>query len=79
MGIKRCTNMAVLGANMPEYYLRIGLIMFFEEPITEEPLEKSIYLRIFIIICATLTFLLGIGPLSEYLLEIANEAAQSLL
>tara|TARA_B100001113_G_scaffold133943_1_gene109812 strand:- start:27761 stop:29449 length:1689 start_codon:yes stop_codon:yes gene_type:complete len=61
------------------YYLRIGLIMFFEEPVIQEPLEKSIYLRIFIIICATLTFLLGIGPLSEYLLEIASEAAQSLL
>ena len=61
------------------YYLRIGLIMFFEEPVVEEPLDKSIYLRITIIICAILTFLLGIGPLSEYLLNLVNEAAQSLL
>ena len=61
------------------YYLRIGLIMFFEEPVVDEPLDKSIYLRITIIICAILTFLLGIGPLSEYLLDLANEAAQSLL
>ena len=61
------------------YYLRIGLIMFFEEPVVEEPLDKSIYLRITIIICAILTFLLGIGPLSEYLLDLVNEAAQSLL
>ena len=53
--------------------------MFFEEPVIEEPPAKSIYLRIIIIICATFTILLGIGPLSEYLLEIANEAAQSLL
>ena len=61
------------------YYLRIGLIMFFEEPVVEKPLDKSIYLRITIIICAILTFLLGIGPLSEYLLDLVNEAAQSLL
>ena len=61
------------------YYLRIGLIMFFEEPVVDEPLDKSIYLRIIIIICAILTFLLGIGPLSEYLLDLVNEAAQSLL
>jgi NADH-quinone oxidoreductase subunit N len=61
------------------YYLRIGLIMFFEEPVVEEPIDKSIYLRITIIICAILTFLLGIGPLSEYLLDLVNEAAQSLL
>ena len=61
------------------YYLRIGLIMFFEEPVVDKPLDKSIYLRITIIICAILTFLLGIGPLSEYLLDLVNEAAQSLL
>ena len=61
------------------YYLRIGLIMFFEEPVVAGPLDKSIYLRITIIICAILTFLLGIGPLSEYLLNLVNEAAQSLL
>ena len=61
------------------YYLRIGLIMFFEEPVVAGPLDKSIYLRITIIICAILTFLLGIGPLSEYLLDLVNEAAQSLL
>lgn len=61
------------------YYLRIGLIMFFEEPVVDQPLDKSIYLRITIIICAILTFLLGIGPLSEYLLDLVNEAAQSLL
>jgi NADH-quinone oxidoreductase subunit N len=61
------------------YYLRVGLLMFFEEPVVEGPLAKSIYLRITIIVCAIFTILLGIGPLSESLLEIANEAAQSLL
>ena len=61
------------------YYLRVGLLMFFEEPVVEGPLAKSIYLRITIIACAIFTLLLGIGPLSESLLEIANEAAQSLL
>ena len=61
------------------YYLRIGLIMFFDEPVSSKPLEKSVYLRITIIICVIFTILLGIGPLSEMLLEIVNEAAQSLV
>ena len=61
------------------YYLRIVMIMFFEDPITNKPLAKSLYLRLIIILCAVLTLLFGIGPLSESLLETVNEAAQSFL
>ena len=61
------------------YYLRIGLIMFFEDPITDDPLDRAIYLRLTIVLCALLTLLCGIGPLSESLLGIVNEAAQSFL
>jgi len=61
------------------YYLRIGLIMFFEEPVSEKPLSLAIYLRIAIIFCALASILFGIGPLSESLLGVVNEAAQSFL
>ncbi|MGY8691775.1 MAG: NADH-quinone oxidoreductase subunit N [Candidatus Poseidoniales archaeon] len=61
------------------YYLRVVMIMFFEDPITNKPLARSLYLRLIIIFCAVLTLLFGIGPLSESLLETVNEAAQSFL
>ena len=67
------------------YYLRIGLVMFFEEPESDSPLksppslEWPLSLRSVIMICATLTLLFGIGPMSESLLDLVSSAVDSLL
>ena len=67
------------------YYLRIGLVMFFEEPESDSPLISSssmewpLSLRSVIVICAILTLLFGIGPMSEYLLNLVSSAVDSLL
>jgi NADH-quinone oxidoreductase subunit N len=67
------------------YYLRIGLVMFFEEPESDSPLKSSpspewpLSLRSVIMICATLTLLFGIGPMSESLLDLVSSAVDSLL
>ena len=67
------------------YYLRIGLVMFFETPESDLPLKSSpslewpLSLRSVIMICATLTLLFGIGPMSESLLDLVSSAVDSLL
>ena len=67
------------------YYLRIGLVMFFETPESDSPLKSSpslewpLSLRSVIMICATLTLLFGIGPMSESLLDLVSSAVDSLL
>ena len=67
------------------YYLRIGLVMFFEAPESDSPLKSSpslewpLSLRSVIMICATLTLLFGIGPMSESLLDLVSSAVDSLL
>ena len=61
------------------YYLRIGLVMFFEEPSTEKSLTAAPSLRMTIFACALLTLLCGIGPLSEWLLDTVSSAIDSLM
>ena len=61
------------------YYLRIGLVMFFEEPSTEKSLRVAPSLRMAIFACALLTVLCGIGPVSEWLLDTVSSAIDSLM
>ena len=61
------------------YYLRIGLVMFFEEPSTEKSLRAAPSLRMAIFVCALLTVLCGIGPVSEWLLDTVSSAIDSLM
>ncbi len=61
------------------YYLRIGLVMFFEVPDDVTPIEGAIPLRAAIAICAILTILLGIGSLSEAALDAVSGAADAFL
>ncbi|MAV19483.1 MAG: hypothetical protein CMA17_03825 [Euryarchaeota archaeon] len=59
------------------YYLRIGLVMFFEEPEDSRTLKDAFSLRLTIVVCAILTVIVGIGPLSDSLLEMVAEAINS--
>ena len=59
------------------YYLRIGLVMFFEEPEDSRTLKDAFSLKLAIVACAILTLLVGIGPLSDSLLEMVAEAINS--
>jgi len=58
------------------YYLRIGVLMFFEESTTRLPLPKVSILRFVILLCALATIFLGIN--SDWLVESAIEAASTL-
>ena len=59
------------------YYLRIGLVMFFEEPEDSKSIKDAFSLRLAIAICAILTVIVGIGPLSDSLLEMVADAINS--
>ena len=59
------------------YYLRIGLVMFFEEPEDSRTLKDALSLKLAIVACAILTLLVGIVPLSDSLLEMVAEAINS--
>lgn len=61
------------------YYLRIGLVMFFEEPEDSKPMKDAFSLRIAIVVCALLTVIVGIGPLSDSLLEMVADAINSFI
>ena len=61
------------------YYLRIGLVMFFESPETESGLSKATSLRLAIFGCAALTLLFGIGPMSEWLLDMVSSAVATMM
>jgi len=61
------------------YYLRIGLVMFFESPETESRLRKDPNLRLAIFGCAIMTLLFGIGPMSELLLDMVTSAIDSMM
>ena len=61
------------------YYLRIGLVMFFEEPENTKPMKDAFSLRIAIVFCALLTVIIGIGPLSDSLLQMVNDAVDSFI
>ncbi len=59
------------------YYLRIGLVMFFEAPESERALKRAGSLRMAIVGCALLTLLFGFGPMSESLLDLVSAAVDS--
>ena len=59
------------------YYLRIGLVMFFEAPESERRLKRAGSLRMAIVGCALLTLLFGFGPMSESLLDLVSVAVDS--
>ncbi|MEC8874782.1 MAG: NADH-quinone oxidoreductase subunit N [Candidatus Thermoplasmatota archaeon] len=61
------------------YYLRMGLVMFFEAPEDVSPVHVANPLRAAIALCAVLTVLLGIGPLSEAVLDLVSGAADAFL
>ncbi|MFL2493584.1 MAG: NADH-quinone oxidoreductase subunit N [Candidatus Thalassarchaeum sp.] len=61
------------------YYLRIGLVMFFESPENDSGLRKAPSLRLAIFGCAFLTLLFGIGPMSEWLLDVVTSAVDSMM
>ncbi|MDB3855589.1 NADH-quinone oxidoreductase subunit N [Euryarchaeota archaeon] len=61
------------------YYLRIGLVMFFEEPENTKLMKDAFSLRIAIVLCALLTVIIGIGPLSDSLLQMVNDAVDSFI
>lgn len=61
------------------YYLRIGLVMFFEEPEDSKPLKSAFSLRLAIVVCALLTIIVGIGPLSDSLLGMVSDAIDSFI
>ena len=56
------------------YYLRIGLLMFFEEPVSDSSLPKAPLLRVAILVSMVLTVLFGLGPASEWLLSLVETA-----
>jgi len=59
------------------YYLRIGLVMFFEAHESERRLKRAGSLRMAIVGCALLTLLFGFGPMSESLLDLVSVAVDS--
>ncbi len=69
------------------YYLRIGLVMFFESPKSDSPLNEvkshddwyTASPRLAIVVCAILTLLFGIGPMSEWLLNVVTSAVDSMI
>ena len=61
------------------YYLRMGLVMFFENSEETEGPKCNNILRFFIITMALLSLAYGIGPASELLLGVAQDAADALL
>ena len=61
------------------YYLRIGLVMFFESSVSESGLRKAPLLRLTIFGCAFLTLMFGIGPMSEWLLNMVSSAVDTMM
>ncbi len=60
------------------YYLRIGLVMFFEAPENAKPLRKALHLRNTILVLTVLTVFFGIGSGADYLLDLVKEAVSAL-
>jgi len=60
------------------YYLRIGLVMFFEAPENAKPLRKALHLRNTILVLTVLTVFFGLGPGAEYLLDLVEGAVSDL-
>jgi len=61
------------------YYLRMGMVMFFEPNEGSEGSPCDPLLRGIIIVMALLSMAFGIGPPSEWLLDLAEGAAAALL
>ncbi len=61
------------------YYLRIGLVMFFEEPENSKPMKDALSLRVAIAFCALFTVIIGIGPLSDSILQLVSDAIDSFI
>ncbi len=59
------------------YYLRIGLVMFFEKPEHDSPLPPALGLRVLVIASMVLTVLFGMGPASQWLLVLLETAIAS--
>ena len=59
------------------YYLRIGLVMFFEKPENDSPLSPALGLRVLVILSMVLTVLFGMGPASQWLLVLLETAIAS--
>ena len=59
------------------YYLRIGLVMFFEKPENDSPLSPALGLRVLVIASMVLTVLFGMGPASQWLLALLETAIAS--
>ncbi len=59
------------------YYLRIGLVMFFEKPERDSPLPPALGLRALVFVSMILTVLFGIGPASQWLLALLETAIAS--
>tara|TARA_B100000287_G_scaffold433289_1_gene494654 strand:- start:5931 stop:7622 length:1692 start_codon:yes stop_codon:yes gene_type:complete len=61
------------------YYLRIGMVMFFENNDGEQETPCNPIARASIVALAILSVALGVGPASELLLDLAEQAAEALL
>ena len=60
------------------YYLRLCLVMFFEEPEVSKPLRRAGHLRRTIIVLAVLSVFFGIGAGAEYLLDLVETAVAAM-
>ena len=60
------------------YYLRLCLVMFFEEPDVSKPLRHAGHLRRAIIVLAVLSAFFGIGAGAEFLLELVETAVAAM-
>ena len=61
------------------YYLRIGMVMFFENNDGKKGTPCNPIVRASIVALAILSVALGVGPASEMLLDLAEQAAEALL
>jgi len=61
------------------YYLRMGMVMFFEPNDGDGGSPCSPVLRGIIVVMALLSLSFGVGPASEWLLGMAEQAAEALL
>ena len=71
--------MGVNSAISVYYYLRVGVVMFFHEPVESRqgPLPRGSMIRISIAICVILT--VGLGVAGEFLLDVCRSAADYLM
>ena len=60
------------------YYLRLCLVMFFEEPEVSKPLRRAGHLRRTILVLAVLSVFFGIGAGAEFLLELVETAVAAM-